>query len=74
MAGADTPNIRFPVVDFQPGRHPEMECHPVPTKPTTRDLLAEAAEARKRGDLAAAACAELDAARLARAACAGGGE
>ena len=34
---------------------------------TPRDLLTEAAEARRRGDLAAAAVAEFDALRLARA-------
>jgi hypothetical protein len=46
----------------------------MPTQPPTpRDLLAEAAELRRKGDLAAAAVAEMDALRLARAACAGGG-
>ena len=40
---------------------------------TPRALLAEAAEHRRRGDLAAAAVAETDALRIARAAGAGGG-
>ena len=51
-----------------------MECPPLPTDTQTpRALLAEAAEARRRGDLAAAAVAEIDAQRLARAAGGGGG-
>lgn len=44
----------------------------MPPNPTPRDLLAEAAEHRRRGDIAAAIVAELDALRLARAACVAG--
>ena len=53
-------------MDFQSGRLPKGQ--PVPPKqPSARDLLAEAAEHRRCGDLAAAAAAEIDAIRAARA-------
>ena len=42
---------------------------PTTTTQKPRDLLAEAAEHRRRGDLAAAAVAELDALRIVRTAC-----
>ena len=71
MAGADTPHIQSPRVEFQPGRLRKEPTLPI-KPPTPRELLSEAAEARRRGDLAAALAAENDALRLARAAGAGG--
>ncbi len=66
MGGVDTPLISSPRVDFQPGRL-RKEPTLTPPNPTPRDLLAEAAEHRRRGDLAAAAVAENDAILAARA-------
>lgn len=73
MAGADTPSYSPRAWISSPAGTPDMECSVPPKPPTPRDLLAEAAELRRRGDLGAAASAELDALRLARAAGAGGG-